>query len=168
MENKQTLLADLRDTFSALEKAIQRFDEASFNEKPAQSNWSPAMVAQHLILAGTDFDKLLLGNTKPTLGQADEKVAQLQSIFLDFDAKMTSPEFIEPADQNYQQELQRSKLNDIGNAIINVVPDLDLTLTCTDFEMPYMGHLTRLELISFVIFHTQRHTQQLEKMSAIQ
>lgn len=166
MENKITLLENLRHTFSELDKAIQRFDESTFNQKPEGSNWSPAMVAQHLVLAGTDIDKLLLGNTKPTEGEADKKVAQLKGIFLDFGSKFTSPPFIEPADQNYSVTTQREKLDEIEKSITNIIPDLDLTLTCLDFEFPGMGHLTRFELVSFVIFHTQRHTHQLNNMAS--
>lgn len=166
MENNITLLENLRHTFSELDKAIQRFDESTFNQKPEGSNWSPAMVAQHLVLAGTDIDKVLLGNTKPTEGEADRKVAQLKGIFLDFGSKFTSPPFIEPVNKNYQLDEQRGKLNSIRKSIINIIPDLDLTLTCTDFEFPGLGYLTRLELISFVMFHTQRHTHQLNNMAS--
>jgi len=165
MENNTTLAENLKHTFSELEAAIRRFNENSFNVKPPQSNWSPAMVAQHLVLAGTDFDKLLLGNTKPTVGKADEKVAQLKDIFLNFDAKMTSPEFIEPADQVYSQKILSAQLGTIGKSVIEILPDLDLSLTCLDFEMPYMGFLSRIELISFLIYHTQRHTHQLNEMA---
>ena len=168
MERNITLLAHLKVTFSELEKAVLHFNETTFNQKPAGSNWSPAMVAQHLILAGTDIDKVLLGNTKATDGEADGKVEDIRNILLNLDHKMTSPAFIEPADQSYSVEAQQEKLNNIGMSIVNIVPDLDLTLTCTDFEMPFLGYLTRLELISFVMFHTQRHTHQLREMSYIQ
>ena len=166
MESNTALLENLSITFSELEAAIRRFNDVSFNSKPAGGNWSPAMVAQHLILAGTGIDKVLLGNTKPTATSPDEKVAQLKDIFLNFDHKMTSPEFIDPIDQHYSLEGQKDKLNDIGAGIIKIVPDLDLTLTCTDFEMPFLGYLTRLELISFVVYHTQRHTHQLKEMAS--
>lgn len=166
MENNTTLLAAWKSSFSELDKAVQRFSESSFNQKPVGSNWSPAMVAQHIILAATDIDKVLLGNTKPTEGEADGKVAQIKGIFLDFGSKYTSPPFIEPADQNYSVTTQREKLDEIEKSIANIVPDLDLTLTCIDFEFPGMGHLTRFELVSFVIFHTQRHTHQLNNMAS--
>lgn len=164
MENKTSLVNELTNVFSELEKQIERFDETSFNQKPTNGNWSPAMVAQHLVLAGTNFDKLLLGNTSQTESKADEKVAQLKDIFLNFDVKMTSPEFIEPADETYNRKVLLEQLNAIGKSVTDVVPNLDLTQTCLDFEMPYMGFLTRLELISFLIYHTQRHTHQLNKM----
>ncbi|MFN0254318.1 DinB family protein [Pedobacter ureilyticus] len=165
MENNTMLSENLKSTFSDLEKAIHRFNENSFNQKPNGSNWSPAMVTQHLVLAGTGIDQVLLGNTNSTEGKADGKVAQIKGIFLDFDSKFTSPKFIEPADQNYQLKEQLNKLTNISRSIISIIPDLDLSLTCTDFEMPFLGYLTRLELISFVIFHTQRHTHQLNNMA---
>lgn len=165
MENNTTILKTLNDTFSELEKAIQRFDETTFNQKPPHGNWSPAMVAQHLVLAGTGSDKVLLGNTKPTEGAADGKVAELKNIFLNFDAKFTAPKFIEPADQIYEKQVLLAELNAIGKSLIEIIPDLDLSLTCMDFEMPFLGFLTRLELVSFLIYHTQRHTHQLEIMA---
>ncbi|WP_293300619.1 DinB family protein, partial [Pedobacter sp. UBA4863] len=165
MDINATLLKSLEDTFSGLAKAIQRFNETAFNEKPAKSNWSPAMVAQHLILAGTDIDKVLLGNTKATEGKVDGKIAQLKGIFLDFVSKFTSPEFIEPADQIYNKQVLLEQLNAIEKSVTDILPGLDLSLTCLDFEMPYMGFLTRQELISFLIYHTQRHTHQLNEMA---
>ncbi len=165
MESKATVVETLSDTFSELEKAILRFKNGTFNGKSVYGNWSPAMVTQHLVLAGTGIDQVLLGNTKPTEGKADGKVAQIKGIFLDFGSKFTSPEFIEPADQKYVLEEQLEQLNSIGKSIANIIPELDLSLTCTDFEMPFLGYLTRLELISFIVFHTQRHTHQLNEMA---
>jgi len=166
MESNIILSETLKAAFSELEKAVLRFNETNFNQKIPGSNWSPAMVAQHLILAGTGIDQILLGNTATTEGEPDGKVGQLKGIFLDFSTKFTSPKFIEPVDQNYLVQLQQEKLNSIGQSIINIVPDLDLTLTCLDFEFPGMGYLTRFELVSFVIFHTQRHTHQLNNMAS--
>lgn len=165
MESNKMLSENLKNTFSALEKAIQCFDESSFNSKPKGNSWSPAMITQHLILAGTDIDKVLLGTTKASQGEADGKVETIKNIFLNFDEKYNSPPFIEPADQNYSQQLQLQKLRAIGNSVAILLADLDLSLTCSDFEFPGMGYLTRFELISFVIFHTQRHTYQLKNMN---
>jgi len=165
MENKATILKTLSDTFSELEKAIQRFDEATFNEKPSHGNWSPAMVVQHLVLAGTGSDKILLGNTKPTEGTVDSKVEQIKNIFLNFDRKFTAPAFIEPDDKIYEKQVLLAELNAICNSLTRIIPDLDLSLTCLDFELPGLGFLTRLELVSFLIYHTQRHTHQLNEMA---
>lgn len=84
MESKAAITKSLSDTFYALGEAISRFDDTNFNEKPAKGNWSPAMVTQHLVLAGTGVDKVLLGNTKPTEADASDKVAQIKAIFFRF------------------------------------------------------------------------------------
>lgn len=165
MKSNTAILENLSTTFSELEATIQHFNEISFNNKPTGGSWSPAMVAQHLILAGTGIDRVLLGNTSSTEAVPDAKVAQMKEIFLNFDTKMTSPEFIEPADQFYSLAEQNTKLKEIGATLMKIIPDMDIALVCTDFEMPYLGYLTRLELISFVIYHTQRHTHQLKEMA---
>jgi hypothetical protein len=165
MENNTTIASKLATTFADLKNAVQRFNNVEFNEKPADQNWSPAMVVQHLILAGNGLDQLLLGRTKPTEGAFDQKVEIIKNIFLNFEAKYTSPPFIEPKDEQYGQQQQIEQLERIYGAILAILPNLDLSQTCLDFEFPNMGHLTRLELISFIIYHTQRHTHQLNTIA---
>lgn len=165
MENRTEILSSFKHAFADLEKAISRFNETSFNVKPEGSNWSPAMVVQHLVLAGRNFDKILLGNTAPTAGLADAKVAQLKEIFLNYDLKMTSPEFKAPADDLYNSEELISELNGIGAAVASAISKVDLTATCLDFEFPGLGHVTGIEAVYFLIYHSQRHTHQLSEMA---
>ncbi|WP_199117472.1 DinB family protein [Pedobacter sp. ASV28] len=166
METKTEITESLNDVFSGLEKAIKRFDAESFNHKSTKDTWSPAQVAQHLVLAGADFDKVLSGNTKFTDGPADARVIPLKEILLNFELKMKAPAFIEPVDKNYNQRELLQQLDHIGKVVAKLISDLDLTETCLDFELPGFGHITRLEAIYFLIYHTQRHTYQLNKMSS--
>lgn len=165
MEDHIKLLAELNSTFANLESAIQSFNEKTFNQKTKHGTWSPAMVTQHLILAGTGLDQVLLGNTKATSAPAHEKVAIIKNIILNFDEKYSSPPFIEPADESYLKEEQLNKLRNIAHSVAVLLPNLDLSLTCLDFEFPGMGNLTRLELLSFLNYHTQRHTHQLNELA---
>lgn len=164
MENNHTIAAELATAFTDLEKSVLRFNRTQFNTKPADQSWSAAMVVQHLILAGKGIDQVLLGNTKPTSGAADQKVETIRNILLDFNAKYNSPPFIEPKDQHYEQEEQLQQLQQIVDTILPILPNLDLSATCLDFEFPGLGQVTRLELISFLIYHTQRHIHQLNNM----
>jgi hypothetical protein len=165
MENNHSIATALATTFSDLKKSSLRFTNAQFNQKPTVDAWSPAMVLQHLILAGKGFDGLLLGNTKPTEGAPDQKVEPIKNIFLNFEAKYKSPEFIEPNHQIYERESQMVQLQQIADDVLAILPNLNLSETCLDFEFPGMGYLTRLELISFLIYHTQRHTHQLSELA---
>lgn len=165
MENNHIVAETLATTFSNLEKSALRFTNALFNQKPTDGAWSPAMVLQHLILSGKELDSLLVGNTKPTEGPHDQKVEPIKNIFLNFEAKYKAPEFTEPKNEIYEREDQLKQLQQILTNVLAVVPNLDLSETCLDFEFPGMGHLTRLELISFMIYHTQRHVHQLNELA---
>ena len=50
--------------------------------------------------------------------------------------------------------------------LIDAATTLDLSVICTDFELPQMGHLTRAEWLYFVSYHTRRHLHQLQKIEA--
>ncbi len=48
--------------------------------------------------------------------------------------------------------------------ITEAIKTLDLSATCTVFELPGFGEFTRSEWIWFAIYHTQRHTHQLKNI----
>lgn len=158
------IVSTLESTFAELEKAIKRFDDSTFNQRPTKGGWTPAQIAQHLALAGTGIDRVLLGATRETEGAADKQVASIKEVFLNFDFKMTSPDFIDPEEKVYDQQALLAQLNDIGKTLVKLVNELDLSPTCLAFEVPVWGYMTRLEIIYFVIYHTQRHTRQLQQI----
>jgi len=160
MENTVvSLQAD--QTISELIEILSTLSPEQLNIKNAPDVWSPAQIGEHLLKSYGVAD-VLRGNTKPTERAFDEKIDQIKGIFLNFDTKLQSPEFIIPTlsfiDKNYLLE----GLKDKKDALIKNANSLDLTLTCTDFVLPGLGELTRFEWISFVIFHTQRHLFQLK------
>ena len=48
--------------------------------------------------------------------------------------------------------------------MIEAIKTLNLSETCTAFELPGFGEFTRAEWIYFAMYHTQRHTHQLKKI----
>ncbi len=40
----------------------------------------------------------------------------------------------------------------------------DLNAICLDTEFPTLGFLTRYEWLSFICFHTERHTKQIQNI----
>ncbi|WP_379090055.1 DinB family protein [Pedobacter sp. UC225_65] len=162
--NKEIILKDFRDTFSALINSIAAFDDESFNTVPFENSWTAGQVGQHLILANTGFAAVLNAKVKDTDRKIDELVARLQADFLNFDIKMQSPDFIHPEKKDYNKADQLAKMKEIEEVTIKEIAVLDLSKTCLAFELPGYGFLTRLEAIYFVIYHTQRHTQQLNRI----
>ncbi len=64
----------------------------------------------------------------------------------------------------YAKDELINSLSGIIGQIREAVKTLDLTETCLLFSFPVYGEFTRLELINFVICHTQRHIHQLKKI----
>jgi hypothetical protein len=58
-----------------------------------------------------------------------------------------------------------NSLEEIKATIDHAIQTLELSRTCLAFEIPVYGFLTRTEAIYFVIYHTQRHIQQLKNIS---
>jgi len=158
----QELINEINQTKTRLTAAINAFNEAEFNQVPFEGSWTPAEVSEHISKASAP--EVLYGPTKETTRQPDEKVAQLKSIFLDFSTRMKSPDFILPSGDAHTKEEMIKGLEEKCNGFAEAAATLNLNETCTAFEMPGMGHLTRLELITFFLVHTQRHTHQLEEI----
>jgi hypothetical protein len=106
--------------------------------------------------------KTLNGPVQPTNRPPDAGVPNLQAIFLDFSTKLPSPEFIIPSNETFDKESIITRFRAGREQIGKAIQTLDLTATC---HLPIFGEPTRLEIISFVIFHTQRHTNQVKKIT---
>jgi hypothetical protein len=165
---KDIIISDFNEVFSDLTNAVSGFDYKSYNEIPFKGSWTPAQVTQHIILASEGFVKVLNAEVVDTERPIDEKKAQIKAIFLNYGTKMKSPDFILPELKDYDKDKHLSKIAVIKEGILKAINDLDLGKTCMSFELPGMGHLTRLEAICFVTYHTERHVHQLQEIHRFQ
>lgn len=157
----------LEETLSEFIQQVASFSTEDFNKIPFTDSWTPGQVAEHIHLSIDGMEKTLTGPVKETERKPDEMVANLKEIFLNFSVKMKSPDFVVPKTKDYNKEAMLSSLEKVKSELIKVSEQEDLTKTCLGFEFPKMGYLTRIEIISFVLFHTQRHTHQLQKIYTV-
>src|ERR1700744_5215245 len=101
--NTIELLAALNETLEDFIETLASFDEDEFNEAPFEGSWTPGQVGQHIILSVTFFTDLLAGPDTETERLPDMHVDTLRSVFLNFDHKMQSPEFIIPPATDYNK-----------------------------------------------------------------
>ncbi|CAN5502708.1 hypothetical protein BH11BAC3_BH11BAC3_43170 [soil metagenome] len=163
MEYNQ-LATDINITFTELVQLIQKFDAANFNEQPFEGSWTAGQLVSHVEMSGTGLSKALHDAAKDTERAPDELVEKLKAIFLDFSTKMNSPSFIVPAEKNYEIEQLLNSIENIQHLTIKGIETLDLTKTATTFSLPMLGFITRLEIIYFILYHTQRHVHQLKNI----
>lgn len=165
---KEIIISDFNRVFSDLDTTVASFDNISFNQVPFEGSWTPAQVTQHLKLANGNFADVLRGDVKETERPADELKSTIKNIFLNFDTKFKSPDFILPELKEYDREQHLHKIRETQQQITKAINDLDLTKTCASFQLPGLGYLTRLEAIYFVIYHTERHVHQLREIRRFQ
>ncbi|HEY4107867.1 DinB family protein [Puia sp.] len=162
--SKQELAVQAKQTGVAILDTIGTFTDEQFNTQPAYGGWTAGQVAEHLLLSAGVVE-VIAGNTAPTTGrQPGQHLPAIASVFLDFNTKLQSPDFIIPADGYHDKQQLLSKTKLVWDKIGEGIRRLDLTVTCLDFEFPTMGPLTRLEWLWFYVWHTQRHLRQLKNI----
>jgi hypothetical protein len=158
-----TVQTEILETRQDLMDCIYSFTGNSIDKVPFKDSWTAGQVLEHIDKAiGPD---LLYGNTQKTNRQPDEKVQQVKAVFLDFNSKMKSPDFILPTEEKHDPQVLLSRLAGKLDALFTASETLDMNDECLDFEVPGFGKFTRLEWIWFYLAHTQRHIQQLKNIA---
>lgn len=164
MENN--IKKELENAIDGFISELSTVSPANFNRIPFENSWTPGQLAQHVALSDSGFGEMLVGETKTTVREPDAYVGGIKNILMDFTTKLKSPDFIVPEEKEYEKNELIDRLTAARYSISNSIEKLDLRQTCTGFELPQMGFITRLEAINFVIYHTLRHTNQLKNIKA--
>jgi hypothetical protein len=158
------IITQLRTALDETLELLSGFTEADLNKIPYEGSWTAAQVCRHLEKSQTGMDKLLHTSTEASGRSADEKAEGLREMFLNFETKMKSPDFILPEDRHYTHEELRVPLRDIRNKTLNALETAHLE----QFAPLPKGHpfygLTKLEMVHFMAYHTTRHNHQLKKI----
>lgn len=140
---------------------LSSFTEEQFNTVPFEGSWTAAQVGDHIAKSQSMITGLICGSTRPSQRDPYQKVETVKQIFLDFTTKMTSPEIILPSVNIQAKAMVINNLTSIAGKVTELVNTVDLSETCTDLALPTLGEMTREEWVYFIIYHTQRHTHQL-------
>ena len=161
---KTEIKEEIIKAFEQLNETISLFTEEEINRIPFEGSWTAGQVIRHIIKATSGFPKVCDSNTKKLDHPADAKISLLKEIFLNLNKKYDSPDFIYPETKEYNKNDLLSTLQKIKDEMLSIAGNYDLTLTCMDFEIPGIGTLTIYELLSFGVFHTERHSYQLKNI----
>jgi hypothetical protein len=159
----KTLEKNISATFSELNDTLSVFSDAQLDQVPFEGSWTPGEVAEHIIKSLSGIKFFLEGPVKEPGRAPAEKIKALEDLFLNFEIKMKSPDFILPQAKQHDKEEQLRVLNELEQQMLDGAK-LDLSLLCEAGEFPTFGYLTRLEWIHFFLAHTQRHTHQLKNI----
>src|SRR5687768_15094686 len=91
------MLTEVEKEAQEIRDAVLVFTPGQFNEHPAAASWSAAQTAEHVLKSVAGISSVLEGNHRLADRDPFERIPAIREIFLDFNSKMTSPEFILPS-----------------------------------------------------------------------
>jgi hypothetical protein len=160
----------MEEVFDPLDQAILEglqnlspLNEHLLNTIPFPGSWSAGQLTRHIIKSNGSINQALDLPGKATDRTPDQRVQELKDIFLDFSIKFDAAPFIRPTRDSYHKE---RLVTDLETTTLR----LKTTSLYTDLDKaihhPAFGEITKLELLFFVLFHTQRHIRQLKNIVA--
>jgi len=143
---------------------LSSFNEKEMNTIPFEGSWTAAQVCQHLYKSEDGMDQLLYAPTEQTDRNPEEKAVWLKEIFLNFDTKMKSPDFILPEDKHYDKADLEEPLKATKDKMVEAAHNVNLAeIAPLPDGHPLKGN-TKLEMLHFITYHTMRHNHQLKNI----
>ena len=161
ISNKEDVLASLDKTTSELFQLLDCFDQQNINRIPFGGSWTAAQVSEHITRSNLSITKALLLNGVAVNRDKGARIKELKEIFLDFGTKLKSPEFIVPTKNSYDKTIVLNYLKQSFEKMLELVNRTDMSVM---INHPAFGDITKFEILHFVLYHTQRHIYQLEKI----
>lgn len=159
--NNFIVIESMNATGVELMELLKKSPGAIINTIPFEESWTIAQVADHITLSNTSIAKALSLTGTPINRAADERAGELEDIFLDFSKKYKAPDFILPAKDVYEKEVLIHHLERSFSTIKEASDQTDLAVL---INHPAFGDISKLEILYFVWFHTQRHLQQVKNI----
>ncbi|HEY5406073.1 MAG TPA: DinB family protein [Ginsengibacter sp.] len=157
--NTKQLFTSLDEVWVELAKMISSTNGSTINAVPFEGSWTAAQLVTHVTKSNKAITQGLCMEGKPAQRNAEEGVPHLKEMFLNFETKFQSPKFIVPENIVYNKEAVVAALEES----IELLKDERIKTNLIEIiNLPVFGEITKLELLHFVLYHTQRHIHQLK------
>ena len=159
---KKQLLTAINEPLSRLLELIVALNENKVNIVPYKDSWTAGELLRHVTKSTDAIAKAMKQKGTQAQRNAGEKISELKKVFLNFSHKMNSPQFIVPEKFSYEKETSSKELKEVFEKLTENTNYADLNEVVEGLPM---GEVTKLELLHFVLYHTQRHLHQMQKIS---
>ena len=159
--DKNEIIIAIGDTVSQLTDLMSSVENDKINIVPYEGSWTASQLLRHVTKSISGMAKAMHMDAKPADRNPGERIEQLKNIFLDFSQKLKSPEFIVPEEVTYEKQFTIDDLNKSFNQFKENANNANLSELVEGLPL---GPITKLEIIHFTLFHTQRHLHQMKKI----
>ena len=158
---KEELFTAINEVVLLLTNLMLSLDEKDVNRIPYQDSWNAGQLLRHVTKSTNVMAKAMLAEVKTPERNFTEKVPHLKKTFLDFTQKFDSPDFIVPEDENYHKQTAVEELIAAFEKFKENANKTDLNGLVEG--LPF-GSTTKIELLHFVLYHTERHLNQMQRI----
>jgi hypothetical protein len=162
---KNDIVNELKSTKIELLETLGRLSDGNINTIPFEGSWTGGQVAEHVLMSSSAVAGALSSPAETAERDSNQHIELFSQVFLNFDHKLKSPDFILPSDKPKDKQSLIQSLKETFEKIEQAAGSGDLDLICTSFDMPTIGKLSRRELTWFTIVHTKRHIHQLKNIA---
>jgi hypothetical protein len=155
------LFAALDNAANELVQLISAVDMQKINLIPFKGSWTAAQLIVHVTKSNKAIAQALNMEGNVSSRNIDEGVAGLKKMFLDFNIKYKSPEFIIPEEGSYNKD---EIIESLKRSVERLQAARDKQNLPDVITLPPFGEITKLELLHFVLYHTMRHIHQLKNI----
>jgi len=160
-EDKNEVIAAIGSAVSELAGLMSSVEKDKVNIIPYEGSWTAPQLLRHVTKSISGMAKAMHMDAKPANRDPGERIEELKTVFMDFSKKMNSPEFIVPEDKMYEKQ---TSIDDLNQSFDQFEENTKTTNLNELVEGLPLGPVTKLELIHFTLFHTQRHLNQMKKI----
>lgn len=157
----QQFLLSFDEVVSELLLLIATFTKEEINRHPYDGSWSAAQVTEHITKSIASVRQALQTSGKIIDREADERVAEIKAMFLDFSLKFKAAEALLPTATYTDTTTLVSELTGSVDLFKQAAREANLSEA---IPVPGFGELTKFELLYLALYHTYRHIQQIKNL----
>ena len=136
--------------------------DEQINKVPFKNSWTAGQLLAHVLKSVTGMVTAIGKPGKPADREPTKRVIELKQVFLDVTKKLPSPQIIVPEQKNYNKLALIKELQDRLKKLKEVTAMADVSEIAEG--LPF-GEITKTEILHFLVYHSQRHLYQMNKIS---
>ena len=141
---------------------IMPMNDDQLNSVPYKNSWTTAQLIRHITMSITGMAEAMGKSAKPADREITKRIIELKQTFLDVTRIMQSPDGIVPEQKNYSKSALIKDLNNCLKQLKEATSTADVSELAEGLPL---GPITKLEILHFILYHTQRHLHQMKRIA---
>lgn len=160
----QTIRKSLEKNTQKLVGYLNQVPENIRDRKPSPRDWSILDCSEHLFQVENGIRFIFQGKTRPKEDNHQHKGELIRGKFLDQNIRYRAAGPILPQGHFTSLSQVSGELETIRAELLHLGDHFGWEEVCLDFKHALFGYLSREEWIGFIVVHTERHLEQMEKI----